>query len=371
MNVPAPRGPRGELPMATRSPGCTVGPMDASAAPAPGSIAIGLLGDVMLGRLVAEALRDRSPETVWDPALRELAGSLDLMVCNLECCVSARGRPTTVIEGKPFFFRAPPAAVEALTAMNIRVVGLANNHALDFGEEALRDTLALLAGADIATAGAGFGIDAARSTAVVTVADLTVGVVAVTDHPIEYAAGPKRWGVALAPMSSGLPEWLLDQVAAARERCDLVIVFPHWGLNMTTGPTRWQQRAAAELHSAGADLVAGHSAHVFHGIGWSGGPTLFDLGGALDDYMVHRDLRNDLGLLAIWRPRSDPQLELVGLRLNTGHTRLAEGADADWIAARLQRACRRLGSRVTRSAAQRFTVEPGRQAHASAGDRAS
>jgi poly-gamma-glutamate capsule biosynthesis protein CapA/YwtB (metallophosphatase superfamily) len=128
---------------------------------------IGLLGDVMLGGIVAKGLRRQPAETLWAPELRELAGSLDVVVCNLECCVSSRGRPTRLIGGKPFFFRSPPAAVEALRAMNLRAVGLANNHALDFGEEALCDTVALLHGAGMATAGAGLGVDAARSPAVV------------------------------------------------------------------------------------------------------------------------------------------------------------------------------------------------------------
>jgi poly-gamma-glutamate synthesis protein (capsule biosynthesis protein) len=129
----------------------------------------------MLGWMVAEALQHQPPETLWDPELRRLACSLDLVVCNLECCTSERGRPTMVIESEPFFFRGPPTAVEALRAMNIGAVGLANNHALDFGEQALEDTLELLASAGIATAGAGLGRDAARAAAIVTVADLRVG----------------------------------------------------------------------------------------------------------------------------------------------------------------------------------------------------
>jgi Bacterial capsule synthesis protein PGA_cap len=135
-------------------------------------------------------------------------------------------------------------------------------------------------------------------------------------------------------------------------------VFPHWGPNMATRPADWQQRAAASLHAAGADLVAGHSAHLFGGVGWSGGLTLFDLGDVLDDYVVDPALRNDLGVLAIWRPYADPerQLQLVGLRLKYCHTRLAEGVDADWIADRLESACRELGTSVTRTTEQRFAI---------------
>jgi poly-gamma-glutamate synthesis protein (capsule biosynthesis protein) len=53
-------------------------------------------------------------------------------------------------------------------------------------------------------------------------------------------------------------------------------------------------RTAAEaLVAAGATLVAGHSAHIFHGVA---GRVLFDLGDFLDNYAVDPELRNDLGL---------------------------------------------------------------------------
>jgi len=189
---------------------------------------------------------------------------------------------------------------------------------------------------------------------------LRLGLIGVTDHPVEYAAAPEHWGVALASMRDEPPPWLLEQIAAARERCDLVIAFPHWGPNMTSGPARWQKRAASSLHAAGADLVAGHSAHVFHGVSWNGGPTLFDLGDVLDDLGSTPTCATTL-VCSRCGARAPTPLELVGLRLEYCHTRLAEGADADWIAARLEHACGELGASVTRSAEQRFTIEPRRE----------
>jgi poly-gamma-glutamate synthesis protein (capsule biosynthesis protein) len=319
---------------------------------------IGLLGDVMLGRGVAVTLARRPPESVWEPELRELAGSLDLLVCNLECCISARGTRTARIPGKPLFFRAPPEAVGALRAIGMGVAGLANNHALDFGEDALGDTLASLWAARIETAGAGRGLDAARRVAVVPAAGRRVGVVAVTDHPSEYAATHGGGGVAYANLHGEPPEWLLDSIAEARSRCDAVVVFPHWGPNMAVRPAYWQRRLAARMQEAGADVVAGHSAHVFHGVGWARGPVLYDLGDALDDYRVEPHLRNDLGVLAIWRLDGAAEIELIGLRLGYSRTGLAHGPDAEWIAARLQRACSELGTAVRRTGEQRFRVSP-------------
>lgn len=323
-------------------------------------ISIGVLGDVMLGRAVADSLASTRPEDVWSAEVRELAAECDAVICNLECCISARGRRTQRVAGKPFFFRAPPAATGSLRALGVGAVGLANNHALDYEREALTDTLEALGEAGIAVAGAGRDLRAARQGAVITAGDRHLGLVAISDHPREFAAGEQDPGIAHATLRDELPGWLLDEIARLRAECDLVVAFPHWGPNMTTEPAPWQREAARRMQEAGADLVAGHSAHVFHGVGWSpDGPLLFDLGDALDDYAVDGALRNDLGVMAVWRPGgAGVELELVGLALDFCHTRLAEGREADWIGARLERACARLGTGVVRKGVGRFAITP-------------
>jgi poly-gamma-glutamate synthesis protein (capsule biosynthesis protein) len=323
------------------------------------AVTVGLLGDVMLGRGVADALDPARPEAVWAPDLRALvAAECDLVVCNLECCLSERGRRTRRIRGKPFFFRGPPAAVGSLRGLGVRAVGLANNHALDYEEEALADTLELLAGAQVAIAGAGRDEAHARRTAMVDAASARLALVAVSDHPSEFAAGPGKPGIAWANLPAGLPDWLEAQLAQAREAANLVVAFPHWGPNMSPSPARWQRDRAGDLLAAGADLVAGHSAHVFQGVarGDGGQPILHDLGDALDDYAIDASLRNDLGLLALWRPGGDPDVELVGLRLRYALTEIAAGEDAEWISRRLEGACGKLGTRVERTAEARFAV---------------
>src|SRR5438270_7849189 len=108
----------------------------------------------MLGRGVADALRadPRAPLVSGDVA--ERLREADTFVINLECCISERGRPFSD-PGKPFFFRAPPVAAERLAELGVDAVTLANNHALDYGTEALLDTLSLLDAAGIAAVGAG------------------------------------------------------------------------------------------------------------------------------------------------------------------------------------------------------------------------
>ena len=124
-------------------------------------ITVGLAGDTMLGRGVAERLAHDPSQRLLSDGVLATAREADLFVLNLECCISERGHPWSR-PGKPFFFRAPPAAVHTLRELGVDCVTLANNHALDFGEEALEDTLRHLDAAGIAHVGAGLDARAAR-----------------------------------------------------------------------------------------------------------------------------------------------------------------------------------------------------------------
>jgi poly-gamma-glutamate synthesis protein (capsule biosynthesis protein) len=305
---------------------------------------LALAGDTMLGRGVARALAAGPPARLVAPEVAELMRAADLVVVNLECCVSDRGRRWDA-PGKPFFFRAPPSAVELLALLGVGCVTLANNHALDYGPEALLDTLDHLAGAGIAAVGAGPALDEARRPVILDAAGLRVAVVGATDHPADFAAGPARPGVAYAELAAGMPEWLLAAVRDAAAHADAVLVTPHWGPNMTRAPVPHVRRAAAALVDAGATLVAGHSAHVPQGVG---GRVLYDLGDFLDDYAVDPRLRNDLGLLfVVTVDEGGPVgLEAVPLKLDFCRTSLAAGTDAAWMRRRFRDACAALGTDV-------------------------
>jgi poly-gamma-glutamate capsule biosynthesis protein CapA/YwtB (metallophosphatase superfamily) len=301
---------------------------------------LALAGDTMLGRKVGDRLASVSPDSLFSDEVVAVAREADLFVLNLECAVSESGERWPDPR-KPFFFRAPPVAVEVLAQLGVDCVTLANNHALDFGTEALFDTFHHLADAGIAWVGAGTDEASARRPVVLERDDGRVGVVAVTDHPADYAAGRDRPGVAYADLRRGSPPWLLDAIAALDT--DIVLVSPHWGPNMTAEPVAHVAAVATELRAAGATIVAGHSAHVFHGVDLrdGDGAVLYDLGDFIDDYATDPVLRNDLGLLfLVTFDHGRPSwLEAIPLALDYCHTRLAAPEEADWIRQRLRRAC--------------------------------
>lgn len=308
------------------------------------SIRIALAGDTMLGRGVGAHIAEAGPHGLFSPEVRELFASADLAMLNLECCISDRGLPWDA-PGKMFHFRAPPAAAEALADLGVDCVTLANNHALDYGFQALADTFDHLSRVGISAVGAGPEIKQARAAVLLEARGLRVAVMGCADHPADYAAAADRPGTAYADLACGVPQWLTDQVRVLAADNDMVLVMPHWGPNMTLGPLAYIRAAARSLADAGATLVAGHSAHVFHGIQ---GRIIYDLGDFIDDYATEPVLRNDLGMLILvelgeGRPT---RVDAVPLKLEYAYTRLAAGADREWVRSRFTHACAHFGTEV-------------------------
>ncbi|CAG0989427.1 partial putative polyglutamine synthesis accessory protein, partial [Anaerolineae bacterium] len=117
------------------------------------------VGDVMLGRLVNDILQERPPAYPWGDNL-PIFRDADIRICNLECVISDRGTPWTITP-KVFHFRSDARNVKTLKIAGINVVSLANNHALDYGYQALFDMLKILDNAGIHRAGAGINFDEA------------------------------------------------------------------------------------------------------------------------------------------------------------------------------------------------------------------
>ena len=88
-------------------------------------------GDVMLGRSCAAKIENgTNPFTHVAPLLR----SASFAAANLECTISTLGDPS-----QRYAFRAPVCSAQLLRRAGFRAMGLANNHAFDFGVAALKD----------------------------------------------------------------------------------------------------------------------------------------------------------------------------------------------------------------------------------------
>ncbi len=306
-----------------------------------------LVGDVMLGRLVNQVLRHAPPDYPWGDTLPVLRAA-DARMCNLECAVTDWGAPWSVTK-KVFHFRTDARNVAALTAARIDAVSLANNHALDFEYEGMFETLRNLRAAGIACAGAGRDVAEASRPAVLERAGLRIGLIAFTDNEPDWEATADRPGIFHVPVDLRDPRarTLLETVAGARPRVDLLVVSAHWGPNWGDAPPAGHRPFARALLDAGADVVFGHSGHVVRGVEvYRGRPILYCTGDFVDDYAVDEVERNDRSFIFVLetdgaRPR---RLRLVPTLIASYQARLAPLAEARPIARRMQELCAELGT---------------------------
>jgi poly-gamma-glutamate capsule biosynthesis protein CapA/YwtB (metallophosphatase superfamily) len=306
-------------------------------------------GDVMLGRLVNQALAGAPADQPWGDTL-PLFRAADWRACNLECVLSDRGRPWS-FPPKAFHFRSDAKNVAVLKAAGIDAVSLANNHTLDFEFDALFEMLRLLDEAGIRHAGAGADLAEASAPAICEVAGRRIGLIAFTDNEPMWAATESEPGVFHVPidLEGAAAVRLLDAVRRARGQVDLLVVSAHWGPNWGYRPERAHVPFGRALIDAGADVVFGHSCHVFQRLDvHAGRPILYSAGDFIDDYAVDEVERNDESFLfSLEVDGGEPRrLRLIPTVIRDFQARLARAGEAQAIAAKMQRLCAEAGTRA-------------------------
>ncbi|MDE0160664.1 MAG: CapA family protein [Acidimicrobiaceae bacterium] len=243
-----------------------------------------------------DVLMERSERLGLDPfeSIEPPLGSSDLSAVNVEMAISDRGTP----HWKEYVFRAPPAAAGRIAAGGVRVANLANNHAMDYGGDALADTIDLLEGAGVAAVGAGRNIDEAYRYRILTtdggVSVAFVGASLIV--PSNFAAGSSTPGVA----SAHPPDLarVLDTVRAAVAAADAVVVMVHWGIERDPCPDDAQRLLAQQFFDAGADAVIGHHPHVLQPVMHTGGKLVaFSLGNFIWEPRWH--MSGETGVLQV------------------------------------------------------------------------
>ncbi|HZN24846.1 MAG TPA: CapA family protein [Burkholderiales bacterium] len=194
--------------------------------------------------------------------------------------------------------RLKPHMASVFTDCGFNVVSVASNHAMDWGPDALLDTIEVLRGRGMHVVGAGRNLGEARAPAIIESKGVRVAFLAYCSILREgYEAGSERAGIAplrvhteyrASDYQPGVPPEvvtvpheedfaaMLDDIRQAKARADAVVVSLHWGIHyiprMIAGYQPVVARAAFE---AGADLIFGHHAHTPKAIGVHDGKVCF------------------------------------------------------------------------------------------------
>lgn len=235
-------------------------------------------GDILLSNHVLAAYdRAGGAHGILDDGYREAIGQADLFLANEEFPFSERGAAAA---DKQYTFRLPPERVHLFQELELDVVSLANNHALDFGREALTDSITTLDQAGIAHIGAGENLDQARAPVIREINGIRVGILGATRViPVSDWAATRLGSGMLATYD---PTVLLESIRELRMQCDYVIVYVHWGIERDERPQEYQRGLGKQYLDAGADLVIGSHPHVLQGIEYyDGKPIVYSLGNFL------------------------------------------------------------------------------------------
>lgn len=220
----------------------------------------------------------------------------DINFCQLETMFSDRGTPmpqALVPE------RSSPDNAIALKSARFDVVSLAGNHCMDYGADALFDTMDILKKNGHLTVGAGKNIAEARKPALINRKGTRVAFLSYNSIlPVGYWATDKRPGCAplrvytvyeqVELSQPGTParirtfprpedlEDMLKDIAKAKAKADIVVLSIHWGLHFIPAELAEYQRVIAHTAiDAGVDLILGHHAHILKPVEVYKGKVIF------------------------------------------------------------------------------------------------
>ena len=246
--APAPTATAAPTRTPTRAPTAepTEVPPEETAAPRAGEseILITCVGDCTLGgdvpsggyRDFASMARSKGP-AYFLKNIKPLLEADDLTIVNLEGPLTGSNDKRKYRE---FNFRGYPQYAKILSAGSVEVANVANNHALDYGRSGLEETKRVLEAEGIGVSGFDF----------------------IWHREIN--------GIVVC--SVGFTEWdfsereIRKNLSYVRQKCDLLIVSMHWGLELKHEPTTKMKRLAKLCVDAGADLVIGNHSHRYGGL---------------------------------------------------------------------------------------------------------
>ena len=200
------------------------------------------VGTLVVRPVVVEAVGDITFGEQVGPAISELRRRLSLGLHRADAPRARTSQPATsrrrcpraaLPRSKEFTFRGSPAALPPLhTRAGFDVLTLANNHAVDFGRDALLDTIRYVRAAGMQSIGAGANERRARRPAIVERGGLKVAFLGYSDvNPAGFIATADEPGTAAADVAA-----ITADVHAALRRADVAVCFFHWGTELHPRP---------------------------------------------------------------------------------------------------------------------------------------
>lgn len=245
-------------------------------------VVISVAGDILLDRGVAAEMKENGADypyrEVADVFLRD-----DITVANLECPLTRAGGGA--MKAKRFVFKADPDNAEILKNAGFDALMLANNHTMDYVSEGLADTMKALDEAGLFHAGAGKSIDDIEPC-YIKKNGISIGILSYSSLPPEGLVHDKD-STTIAYAREGYLDGMKSEIKGAREQCDFLMVYFHWGTEFCHDVSDAQIEIAHAAIDSGASAVIGAHPHVLQGKEtYKGVPIYYSLGNFVFDKQI-------------------------------------------------------------------------------------
>ena len=280
-------------------------------------------GDVLIAEAMEQYYDSEGVTRIVSKELLKEMQDADICMVNNEFQFSNRGTP---MEDKKFTFQTNPKYVKILTDMGVDIVSLANNHSIDFGLEALEDTFVTLDDAGILYAGAGRTKERAEELQIIEADGQKIGFLAAT-RVIPVA----EWNVDIR--EPGLfatydDTRLVASIKEAKEKCDFLVVYVHWGIEREALPQEYQTVIARHCIEAGADVIIGAHPHVLQGIEFiKDKPVFYSLG----NYVFAQSIAQTMLVKIEIQKTGEAAYSIIPAYAQGGMTKKFEGEEAETL----------------------------------------
>lgn len=241
------------------------------------SATLSFAGDVHFSELIVQNYDKDGISALVDEEMLSHMQKSDFFMLNHEFVFSLRGE---AMADKKYTLRNDPKYVKILQELGTDGVTIANNHILDFGQNAFLDTLDTLQNAEISYAGGGRNLEEASAPIIRNINGHSIAIFAATrvSPTYDWYASSGRPGIFQTYDSKKLNQ----AISEAESQYDHIIVYVHWGIERNEKPEEYQRTLAKEYIDSGADLVIGAHPHVLQGFEYyKGVPIIYSLGNFL------------------------------------------------------------------------------------------
>ncbi|UCB47349.1 MAG: CapA family protein [Spirochaetota bacterium] len=246
-------------------------------------------GDIMLARGTRKYMDKLGYRYPFNEIAHEIE-RCDIAVANLESPISSRGKPFTPFKG--IYFRANPEVIDGLKFSGFDIFSLANNHAFDWGVDAISDTMTLLDENGMKYCGVGRTRKEALSPAVVRINGTKIAFISYNDIYPFVVKDSDQTMLTLTLKSDSLR----NEIGSLKKKYDVVIASVHSGIEYLRHPEQEKVVLMRSLRDYGVDVVLGSHPHVIQDIEvYRGGIIAYSLGNLIFDQNWSRE--TSLGLL--------------------------------------------------------------------------